>query len=103
MDLGDQAREVFLVVREGRLAEKSDEELHRMIVIVRQFQDTQLSPGSPRAIEAIENELLRRKIDRQTLAVQKLRRPHWSLTPTFWITLAILIVALLSWLFPRTH
>jgi hypothetical protein len=36
-------------------------------------------------------------------------KPHWTLTPTFWISvgvlivsLAILTVAMLSWLFPKT-
>ena len=101
MDLGDKAREIFLVVRQGRLGEKSDKDLEDMAVTVRQFRDVQLSPGSDRAIEAIENEMIRRRLDKQISSIQALRKPHWSLTPTFWITLAIFIVAILSWLFPR--
>lgn len=103
MDLGDKARDIFLVVRQGRLGEKTDKDLEDMMVTMREFRDVQLSPGSDRAIEAIENEILRRKLDKQISAIQHLRKPHWSLTPTFWITLAILIVAILSWLFPKIH
>jgi hypothetical protein len=33
-------------------------------------------------------------------ALQKKHKPHWSQTPTFWVSVAVLIVALLSWRFP---
>ena len=33
-------------------------------------------------------------------AIKGLQKPHWTLKPTFWITLAILAVGLLAWLFP---
>jgi hypothetical protein len=31
------------------------------------------------------------------------RQPHWSLTPTFWVSVAVLIVAILAWIFPRSN
>lgn len=34
-------------------------------------------------------------------SVQQLENPHWTLTPTFWVSFVILLVAVLSWLFPR--
>jgi hypothetical protein len=43
-------------------------------------------------------------------AIQKLEKPHWTLTPTFWISLGILvvsviilIVAVLAWRFPKNE
>jgi hypothetical protein len=72
------------------MKDKSDEELDRII----QSKD----PEAPYAIQERER--------RQGMGLIKglaaLRKPHWTQTPTFWITVAILVVALLSWLFPRT-
>lgn len=57
------------------------------------------------------NERLRQMAlaERERRHFNRLSKPHWTLTPTFLITvgiliiaLATLVVALLSWLFPRT-
>jgi hypothetical protein len=32
---------------------------------------------------------------------RELKKPHWTITPTFYMTIVIFIVAILAWLFPR--
>jgi hypothetical protein len=134
---GDSISEALAAIREGRLDKKIEHELRSMIDLLSRWghafsEDRQAVP----AIQAIENEQHRRQRERgqeglnaklqammdqerelhqQTLdrhkelkvAVDGLRKPHWTLTPTFWISLgilvasvAILIVALSSWLWP---
>lgn len=61
--------------------------------------------------QTVGNEILHRMglAEREKRHFNRLSKPHWTLTPTFWITvgvliisLAILTVAVLSWLFPKT-
>lgn len=40
--------------------------------------------------------------ERERRQFEQLHKPHWSLPWTFWVTVAVLIVAILAWLFPRT-
>lgn len=96
MDHNEQERayqKAVDAIRSNALGEKSDDELAQMQTILfdRHRQDVFSSPAAP-LIEIITNEISRRKLS----------KPHWTLTPTFWISLAILVVALLAWLFPRT-
>jgi hypothetical protein len=110
----------------GLLPQKSDEELAMLLSACRQW-----CAGNPHShvldptLDALRDEVERRTKERaqaeakrqheaaigesQKLhsAVQKLQTPHWTLTPTFWISvgilivsLAILTVAVLGWLYP---
>jgi hypothetical protein len=62
-----------------------------LIFIIQRF-----SPNTDEYIAA--KQLLHEKEVERRL---NLAKPHWSLPWTFWISLAILIVAILAWLFPH--
>lgn len=118
MDFNAQLNEAFRVVREGRLAEKSEDELCVILQVLRQYYSAQCLPSTLPAIDAIENELSRRQIKKEnqklleqsrTLhgevmeehrklksSVDELREPHWTMTPSFWVSVAAMIFAAIA-------
>jgi hypothetical protein len=109
MDYGKEAQDALVTVREGKLTDKTDAELHNMIKAVRPFQATQYAPQALPTIHAIEFELSQRQARKQHeavieesgkihKAVQKLHKPHWSLTPSFVvIVLTMIFAAIAAW------
>ena len=65
MDFNAQLNDAFRVVREGRPVEKSEDELHAMLQVLRQYYASQCLPSTLPAIDAIENELSRRQIKKK--------------------------------------
>ena len=51
----------------------------------------------PSQIALINAELRQRELEEN---IKKLTKPHWSLVPIFWITLASLLIALLAYFRP---
>ena len=119
LDFQKQINEVFRVVRDGELSKKSKDELHEMLRLLHTFKSSQADSRTDITITAVENELARKgneEVTKQALAlhnelmreqrelkasIESLKEPHWTLTPAFWIAVAILIVAILAWIFPR--
>jgi hypothetical protein len=122
-DFNDAVR----AVQEGQLHNKSEAELSSMIKALASWQASG-GPGSQfaaPAIDAIQKVLALKQKERHhegemvasraatqevVKALGRLERPHWTLTPTFWISVGILvvsvvilIVAVLAWRFPKNE
>jgi hypothetical protein len=126
MDFNEQINRALVLARERRFEGIAEEQLRSMLGLLHKWYDSQRDSRALPAIESIEYELSRRQIEKgqaearshHAAAVEeghkvqgelkKLQHPHWTLIPTFWISLgilivsiAVLVVALLTWLFPR--
>lgn len=119
-DFNRQLNTVLAAARDGRITGRAESELRDMLNTCAKFK-----ASYPNRIEAdvaialIRDELVRleRKSEQEArdkqhyatilaqnnlhTAVKKLHKGHWTLTPTFAVSLVILIVTVLAWLFPR--
>lgn len=118
MDFNTQLNDAFRIVREGSLAEKSEDELNLMLRVLRQYYASQCLASTLPAIDAIENELSRRQLKRENQqmmeqsralhaemikehgklknSVDQLKKPHWTMTPSFWVAVAAMIFAAIA-------
>jgi hypothetical protein len=118
MDSNEQINEALKAVRDGRLSQKSEEDLRLMLPVLHRFQASQHAPLATQAINAIENEIARRqrdKLHQEALgqsnrlhqemvgehgklkeSVDELKKPHWTLTPSFLVILLTMIFAAIA-------
>ena len=115
MTFNEQLHQALSDIRDGKLRDRSVEQLHCMLQVLRQYLE-----GSPNSqvgrsgVQAIESELSRRPViesraeavkhHQQVMeeqakireAVQSLKEPHWSLTPGFIVIFVTMIFAAIA-------
>ena len=85
----------------------SDEELNRYIASAGQFRFEAVEERKRRAVlkaetdARVRHEALLEASRQVSESLKRLEKTHWPLTPTFWVTVVILIVGILTWLFPK--
>jgi len=113
MTFNELINEAMAAARDGRLSEKNDEDLKSLLLVCRQYiaSNPHQTQAVDPAIDALREEIARRSNERaqaeakkrheaaieesQKLhsAVQKLHKPHWSLTPSFAVIVLTMIFA----------